>query len=154
MSRCPCGLGNDYASCCQKYIDGVENAPTAEALMRSRFSAYALSKVPYVIATCHPNLRKQQNPADLMRWCQTSEFKRLEIMEKVAGNENDEQGRVRFIAWVKENDKLQPLHEFSDFEKVEGKWTYKSGQHQKTKMPGPNTSCPCGSGKKFKKCCG
>ena len=154
MEKCPCGSSNLLTDCCGAIIEGRTLAFTAEALMRSRFTAYALAKVSYLIATCHPELRKLQNAAELLQWCQTTEFKRLDILEKSDGLENDDFGRVRFIVWIKENGKLSPLHEFSDFEKVEGNWTYKSGKHQKTKMPGPNQSCPCRSGKKFKKCCG
>ena len=136
------------------FIDGQTQPRTAEELMRSRFTAYSLSKIPYIIATCHPVLRTQQNPADLLDWCKRSEFKHLQILSKQAGKFEDQEGKVHFIAWIKENGRLKDLNEISDFEKVDGKWTYKSGRHQKTKMPGPNDPCPCQSGKKFKKCCG
>jgi SEC-C motif-containing protein len=50
---CPCGSGRSYAECCEPYITGKEKAPTAEALMRSRYSAYVEHEIDYIINTCH-----------------------------------------------------------------------------------------------------
>lgn len=154
MAHCPCGSEIEYSKCCELYINGTENAPTAEALMRSRFTAYTLCDISYIIETCHPEIRNKQNAEELLNWCQRAEFKTLQVLETIAGGEDDTLGRVRFIAWILEADNLSPLHELSDFEKVDGEWTYKSGKSQKTRMPGPNDRCPCGSGKKYKTCCG
>lgn len=122
--------------------------------MRSRYTAYALARVPYILATTHPILLPQQDAADLARWCAQTRFLRLDVLETKAGNTLDTQGTVRFIAWTMENGKLGGIHERSTFERVAGSWTYKNGQHQSLKMPGPNDPCPCQSGNKFKKCHG
>ncbi len=152
MSVCPCGSQKPPEACCLPYIDGLAHAPTAEALMRSRYTAYALGRVPYILATTHPVLLPQQDAADLSRWCAETTFLRLDVLETKAGGAQDSQGTVRFIAWTMEKGKLGGIHERSTFERVEGRWTYKSGQHQSLKMPGPNEPCPCGSGLKLKKC--
>ena len=154
MTLCPCGSTNDLAECCLPYIDGQAFAPTAEALMRSRYSAHALVRVPYILATCHPSIQPYQEAAAIEKWCRSAQFLKLEVLETKAGKASDERGTVRFIAWTKEGGKLAGIHERSTFEKVNGQWTYASGQHQSLKMPGANDPCPCGSGAKFKKCCG
>jgi SEC-C motif domain protein len=136
------------------YIEGQDNAPTAETLMRSRYTAYSLNRIDYIMETCHPSILKQQDEAAIRRWCENSQFLRLDLIETRAGNAQDDQGTVRFIAWIKEKDVLGGIHERSTFAKYEGFWTYLSGQHFPLKMPGPNDPCPCGSGAKFKKCCG
>jgi SEC-C motif domain protein len=153
MSICPCGSGKALEGCCFPYVDGVEDAPTAEALMRSRYVAYSLGQVSYVIWTCHPSILAQQDEAAMERWCKSSEFVKLEVLEVKNGKEKDESGSVKFIAWIRENGKLGGIHERSGFVRYEGRWTYQSGQHFPLKMPGANDACPCGSGKKFKKCC-
>lgn len=122
--------------------------------MRSRYTAYAIGNVPYIISTCHPSIVKKQDAVAIARWCDNAEFMRLQIMETKAGGAADEDGIVRFIAWVKEKGKLEPIHEKSTFKRHEGLWTYLSGQQLSVKMPGPNDPCPCGSGLKYKKCCG
>jgi SEC-C motif domain protein len=154
MNPCPCGSQKPLEACCRPYIEGLENAPTAESLMRSRFTAYSLANVDYILDTCHPSILKQQDPIALQRWCETSQFLRLELIETKQGGLEDEQGFVRFIAWIKEKDVLGGIHERSTFTRFEDRWTYLSGQHFTLKMPGPNDPCPCGSGQKFKKCCG
>ena len=122
--------------------------------MRSRYTAHALARVPYILATCHPSILRKQDAAALARWCENSEFMKLEVLETKAGGVNDEEGTVRFMAWIKEKGKLDGLHERSTFTRHEGLWTYLSGQQLPVKMPGVNDPCPCGSGLKFKKCCG
>jgi SEC-C motif-containing protein len=154
MTLCPCGSSKALDSCCLPYVDGHMPAPTAEALMRSRYTAYALARVPYIIATTHPDLRPHQDAAGIARWCQQTQFLRLDVLEAKAGSPTDDRGTVRFIAWTKEKGKLGGIHERSTFERVDGHWTYDSGQHLPLKLPGANDPCPCQSGKKFKKCCG
>lgn len=122
--------------------------------MRSRYTAHALGRVPYLIATCHPDIRQRQDAAAIERWCRNARFLKLEVLETKAGGPTDSQGTVRFIAWTLEGGKLTGLHERSTFARDAGQWTYQSGQHQSLKMPGANDPCPCGSDKKYKKCCG
>jgi SEC-C motif domain protein len=151
MEPCPCNSGKSFADCCQPYLDGKANPPTPEALMRSRYTAYACKDAPYILATSHPVLRATLQLKDIAAWANAAAFKRLEVLEtKTVG----EEGFVRFIAWFKEKGRLQAIHERSRFLQEDGKWLYIDGQHLPTKMPGPNDPCPCGSGAKYKKCCG
>ena len=61
MEICPCGSGKDYVQCCSPYIQGTQVAPTAEALMRSRYSAYATSEIDYIYKPTHPSQRSKFN---------------------------------------------------------------------------------------------
>ncbi|MES9980019.1 MAG: YchJ family metal-binding protein, partial [Candidatus Thiodiazotropha sp. 6PLUC5] len=90
-----------------------------------------------------------------------SEWLKLEVVETDKGTADDEEGSVEFIATYKERGTIRPHHEISHFTRVDGKWYFVDGElvSPKTevrKQPkvGRNEPCPCGSGKKFKKCCG
>ncbi|WP_459741119.1 YchJ family protein, partial [Pseudomonas aeruginosa] len=84
---CPCGSGAEYAGCCEPPHLG-RAAPTAEALMRSRFSAFALGLAPYLLATWHPSTRPESLDLDDVTW------RRLQIVETVAGGAGDTEGIV------------------------------------------------------------
>lgn len=154
MTTCPCNSGIDMAACCMPYIIGAQNAPTAEALMRSRYTAYATGRVQYIIATSHPDLRPFPEAAAVERWCKAAQFLKLEVKATQGGGPDDAEGSVTFIAWYIEDGKLQGIHERSQFRRQEGKWAYFAGVHPSLKYPAPNDPCPCGSGRKFKKCHG
>ena len=119
-SPCPCGLPASYAKCCGRYHAG-EAAPTPEALMRSRYSAFALGLGDYLLASWHPRTRPAQlapNEAGL-RWLG------LEVHEQV---QTDEQhARVRFVARSKLGGRAHRLSETSRFERVNGEWLYVDG---------------------------
>ncbi|NOT11119.1 MAG: zinc chelation protein SecC [Methylococcaceae bacterium] len=124
--------------------------------MRSRFSAYVLKLEGYVLATWdkakrpkHPNLAN-----DSIEW------KSLEIIDCKKGGANDNKGIVEFKAHYRYEDKDLILHEASRFNKQLGQWYYLDGVFKPTGKPkqptslGLNAPCQCGSGKKFKRCCG
>ncbi|MFE4856949.1 YchJ family protein [Streptomyces sp. NPDC056670] len=116
---CPCGLPAAYAECCGRYHSGAAAAPTAEALMRSRFSAFAIQDGPYLLRTWHPDTR----PADLgldpgMRWT------RLEILDTTDGSAFHTTGTVTFRAHYTHEGEAGSLHEQSRFSRVEGAWVY------------------------------
>lgn len=120
---CPCCSGKKYAACCKPYHDGT--APlTPLSLMRSRYSAYSLGLVDYIIRTTHPQSpyfetdRKKWEKA-IYAFCHTTQFEKLEIL----GSGDD---WVHFIAHLKQNTPLL-LEEKSRFEKVDGKWLYLVG---------------------------
>mgnify|MGYP000161103268 CR=1 FL=1 len=68
MSLCPCGSGRPYEECCETYIEGRETAPTAEALMRSRYAAHTLGKYDYLNETVHPSIRDEADHEDMKKW--------------------------------------------------------------------------------------
>lgn len=160
MSLCPCGSGLEYSACCEPYISGDNLPETAEQLMRSRYSAYATVNVDYLHHSLHPDHQSDHDVNAARKWAADSDWIGLEIVSTAAGGKDDETGIVEFKASYRENGKVRQLHEISRFEKVEGRWSYVDGEMPKpqtvrneTKV-GRNDPCPCGSGKKFKKCCG
>ncbi|MFN3713548.1 MAG: YchJ family protein [Alcanivoracaceae bacterium] len=143
---CLCGSGVAATQCCVRFHAG-EAAPTPEALMRSRYTAYARNRMDYVRATWHPQTCPVDLPADTAT-C----WRRLEIVD--AGASGDE-GYVHFRAVWQSGDQWGVLEERSRFLRQQGRWLYHSGQvGQISLTPGRNDPCPCGSGKKVKKCCG
>lgn len=153
--NCPCGSTLTYASCCQPYIKGDKIPPTAEATMRSRYVAYVIMDNDYLLKTWHESTRpKDDLPADnQVTWTG------LEILRTEDGQENDQRGLVEFRAKCRVKGESGGLDEASDFVREDGQWYYVDGssvQPIRTRQNkiGRNDPCPCGSGKKYKKCCG
>ncbi|MCO1655593.1 YchJ family protein [Pseudonocardia humida] len=118
---CPCGSGERYGACCGPAHAGTP-APTAEALMRSRYSAFALGLGSYLLASWHPSTR----PADLdlddaVTW------RRLQIVDTVAGGADDAEGEVEFRAAFRTPTGAGLLHERSRFVREDGRWRYLTG---------------------------
>ena len=161
MESCPCGSTLSYSDCCEPFIQGVRPAPTAEALMRSRYTAYSRSEVDYIVHTTHPQQRKQDSENDIRQWAQKSVWHGLNVLNVDGGAAEDAAGTVEFIAQYSENGERIDHHEVAQFKKENGTWFFWDGAPPKPKQfirqtpkTGRNDPCPCGSGKKFKKCCG
>ena len=121
---CPCGNAAEYALCCGRYINGEAVAPSAESLMRSRYSAFALGEADYLLATWHPDKRPSRVRLDpQQKWLG------LSIKSTQAGQADDESGKVEFVARFKVAGKGHRLHEVSRFEKIDGQWYYLDGEH-------------------------
>ncbi len=164
---CPCGTGKPYSDCCEPFITGKLPAPTPEALMRSRYTAYVKVVEPYLRETLAPESRGDYNEKDVREWAKQSEWLGLKIL-KAQGN------TVEFVAKYKTQGKVLEHHEVSTFRKDGNKWYFVDGEshvhedgkghehHAEPKAPvvreepkiGRNDPCKCGSGKKYKKCCG
>ena len=125
MSQCACGSAKEYTNCCGPYITGKKNAPTAEALMRSRYSAFANGELDYVQKTHHPDTRSELDMEGVKSWALNSEWLGLEILEKEAGAENDSEGKVEFRCRFHFNGSEQTHHELSTFRKKPNKKTLK-----------------------------
>ena len=158
---CHCGLELPYEQCCGQYHQGEAKAPTAEALMRSRYCAFVMEEIGYLEQTLHPDQRHDFDYDNSLQWAKSSEWLGLEILNTEKGGVDDEEGMVEYIANFKSQKKIQKHHENGNFVKVDAQWYYMSGNmvSQETvkregKKVGRNEPCPCGSGKKYKKCCG
>lgn len=157
---CPCGLENSFENCCEPYIDGKKDAPTAEALMRSRYSAFVVGEIDYIMSTHHPDTVNEVSRDELEAWSEHSDWESLSVLATQNGTEKDSTGIVEFVALYEVDDKAQKHHEQSEFEKIDGKWFFKDGKmvdttfKRATAKVGRNDPCPCNSGKKYKKCCG
>ena len=155
---CPCGSGVVYAGCCGPILDGMP-APTAEALMRSRYTAYVKGAIDHVIATHDAATRGQVDREGAEQWSRETEWAGLEILATARGGEADTDGMVEFVARGVTRGAPFAQREKAVFSKVDGAWYYVDGAIvrepvRKAPTVGRNEPCPCGSGRKYKKCHG
>ncbi len=151
---CPCDSGEPYGSCCEP-LHLSSAATTAEHLMRSRYSAFCLGKIEYLLATLHPSQRQPNDRANLIQTLSRTHWVRLQILATNRGAADDDSGQVEFVATYHEDGTARQLHERSCFVKENGRWFYSSGEYENLvppPKPGRNDRCWCGTGKKYKKC--
>jgi SEC-C motif-containing protein len=157
---CPCGSGVSYGRCCAPILAGEQPAATAEALMRSRYSAYVVGQLRYLLDSLHPEHRDDMDLAATRRWAQDAQWLQLQVLDTEDGGEQDDNGIVEFVATYKEKNVVRPHRERANFRRHDGVWYYVDGEILKPATEvhaakvGRNDPCPCGSGKKYKKCCG
>jgi len=149
---CPCGAGPLYSNCCAPFITGSAIPPTAEKLMRSRYSAYALRHIDWIEETCTGTARAHFDRASATQWASRATFTGLKVLRIADGAPNDTTGIVEFEASFSEGGQAQVLRETSLFSREHGRWSY-AGAAPPAKAVGRNALCPCGSGKKYKRCC-
>lgn len=126
-ARCPCGSGDTFGTCCAPVLRRERQAPTAQALMRSRYTAFALRDLEHLLRSWHPDTAPGR--ADLaasldeeVRWL------RLEIHATTAGGPFDDAGVVEFTAISKGPSGRALLHERSRFVREDGAWLYVDGE--------------------------
>jgi len=115
--------------------------------MRSRFAGFVLKRAGYLLQSWHPKTRPSRVSLDDTRWLD------LKIVSTDAGQAQDDGGMVEFRAAFIAAGECRVLHEKSRFEKIGAHWFYLDGICDIEK-PGRNDLCPCGSGRKYKRCCG
>jgi len=159
MNSCPCGSSNDYTDCCEPIITGKKTASTAEQMMRARYSAHVKVDVDFIFNSTHPDHREGYDHKGTKAWAENAEWHGLEIVETTAGGPKDDEGEVEFIARFRDKGAIRTHHERGQFQRKGKKWLFTEGEMVKsqpisvTKI-GRNDPCSCGSGKKYKKCCG
>jgi SEC-C motif domain protein len=143
------------------FIAGKATPATAAELMASRYVAYATGAIDYLISTHSPDTRHNVDRAATEQWSKQAEWQGLEIVRTEKGEAGDSTGEVEFIARYRRDGTEHVHHERSQFKRVDGKWFFVDGQHvahapivRGGPKIGRNDPCPCGSGKKYKKCCG
>ncbi len=163
--HCFCGSNREFNDCCQGVL-ATQSATTPEQLMRSRFSAYCLKDIDYLVATWHPSQRGNNSHADIAAFANSAHFIKLQVTQcseqaptlfKPAPEViavADKVGFVEFIACFIQDEKLQQLREISRFVQQQGRWYYLDGElfPFAVQKIGRNDLCPCQSGKKFKHC--
>lgn len=159
MNICPCGSGAAYSDCCEPVISGVRPAETAEQLMRARYAAYVGLQMDFIFESTHPDHRQGYDHAGTKEWAESSEWLGLEIVETRKGGTDDSIGEVEFIARFKEKGVAREHHENAQFKRKDGRWLFTEGAMVKPRpiianKIGRNDPCTCGSGNKYKKCCG
>lgn len=153
---CPCGSGERFDACCGPLIGGAP-AATAQALMRSRYTAYVIGALDHVADTHAAEVRDDFNRAEAERLSRSCVFQGIEIRK---ATENADRGQVDFVLRFNRDGKDMIQVELADFRKENGRWLYAGGKlspqvtQRTVHRVGRNDPCPCGSGKKAKKCCG
>ena len=181
MNECPCGSGRPYEMCCEPYIAGAAWPPTAQSLMRARYTAYALGNIDYLGSTFAPSSGASAHAKTAGEWAAKAKFNKLKIAGTSKGGPDDTTGTVEFLATYEQDGQTWEHHEVSEFARdSQGHWRYIAGDshrhaageghgHHHTHhhhdhgghtlrraapKVGRNDPCPCGSGRKYKKCCG
>ncbi len=160
MYICPCGSAKSLGACCGPYIKGELIPETAESLMRARYTSYTLCNVDFVYSTHHPDTRSEVSKKLIEEWSKSSQWSGLTVLGTKYGSKSDSYGIVEFKAFYSSEGKECIHHEISKFVKKDGVWYYEgwldpdSSSQKKDGKIGRNSICPCGSDKKYKKCCG
>jgi len=133
MTLCHCGSGQPFIDCCSPILDGSRQAATPEQLMRARYSAFCLQDIAFLGQSLHPDHREDHDEVATRRWASNADWLGLEILSKAQPLASGDTDHVEFVATFREKGVVRKHHEKSEFKRH---------------------PCPCGSGKKFKKCCG
>lgn len=154
-TSCPCGSGLTLKQCCGPLLRQEETPKTAEQLMRARFSAYVLNATDFLLRSWDESTRPG---SDALNQNEAVSWKQLRIIRTENGGEADETGQVEFIAQGQVPGQAITLHETSRFRRQGGQWCYLDGVIHPSEKPSiktpRNAPCPCGSGNKYKRCCG
>lgn len=124
---CPCGSSVEYTACCGQYHQGAAKAPTAEALMRSRYAAYVRGEIDYLIATTHPTKRSKDLRSAYQTTSESIQWLQLQVLNTFQGGESDKTGKVEFSATYMQDGQNSVHHEHSRFKRHAGDWHYLDG---------------------------
>jgi SEC-C motif-containing protein len=160
-TTCPCGSAKEFSACCEPYISGKAAAPTAEALMRARYTSYATGRIDFIEKTHAPESRADFDRKASEKWAKESQWHGLKVVATKDGAAEDATGVVSFVASFSTGGQAYEHREIATFRKEGPTWFFVDGKSPKPdtyEKTGPdvgrNDPCHCGSGKKFKKCHG
>ena len=156
-SICPCNSNQLYAECCHLLHQGVKHAESAEQLMRSRYSAHATGKIQYLVNTTLPVQQAYLNTKEIADWANQAQWTGLSLVSQKSGQPQDHEGWVEFIASYHANGEPKQHQENSYFKKIQQHWYFVyplEGLLNPGQKVSRNDPCPCGSERKYKKCCG
>ena len=148
-SACPCQSSKSYKDCCGRFHTHAQFPETAEQLMRSRYTAYVLKNVPYIVDTTVPSQQALLNVQAIQAWAEETQWLGLQILNTESLTKT--QSAVEFNAVFQGEEGEQTHHERSIFVKIDDRWYFVGPT---VPLPTMKQPCVCGSGKKFKHCCG
>jgi SEC-C motif-containing protein len=161
IELCSCDTKKPFADCCGPYIKGGKVPANAVDLMRARYTAHVRQEIDFIMDTLSAARKKDTDRKETETWARDTQWESLEIQSTEKGGPGDDVGQVTFVAKFRENGEAKEHHELATFIKVNGKWQFEDGRlppQKPIKSEGPkigrNDPCPCGSGKKYKKCHG
>lgn len=126
---CPCGSAKAFSSCCEPFIAGAQEAPTAEALMRARYTAYTQHHIDFLLRTYAPDQQYLFDRETTLEWARRSRWLGLEIKSRDGGEPADDDGSVEFVAWYTRDGKKLRHHEVSQFKRFDNRWYYVEGRY-------------------------
>ncbi|MEM7646919.1 MAG: YchJ family protein [Pseudomonadota bacterium] len=157
---CPCNSEKNFETCCRPILEG-QPAETAEQLMRARYTAYTRVDMDFIAKTHDPKTIKKTDMKENQAWAEQTQWNGLEIVSTKQGKKSDDWGEVEFKAQYSSGQGSGIHHEVSEFCKRDGFWFFNKGKTPENfqivntePRVGRNDPCICGSGKKYKKCCG
>ena len=147
---CPCQLSQPYANCCQPFHTGQRQPENAEQLMRSRYAAYALQQINYLVRTTVPAQQPLLDVNGIAQWSREAQWLGLTVHQHIPciGKRH---AQVAFTAHFAEHGSAREHHELSAFVQINGAWYFIDPT---VPLPSMKSPCICGSGAKFKACCG
>lgn len=123
MSDCYCGSSLSFENCCEPYLKNINKPPTTEALMRSRYSAFATGAADYLVSTTHSSERKFHNKAEIIEWSKSNHWIKLEVLAST-------ETTVTFKAYYLDSELKAQIHnEHSTFIFENNSWYYVDGLH-------------------------
>ena len=146
---CPCGSKKSYQQCCAVFHNRASNPNSAEELMRSRYSAFALNKLEYIKNTMTGKAAQGFIAEPEEQSQNSTQWLGLDVIKSYSYKKNPNHAFVEFRALYTFEGTTSVLHELSEFTKIDGRWFYTSGETKKTSR---NDPCPCHSGRKLKRC--
>ena len=123
-NKCFCDTGLLFTDCCGLYLENNQKAPTALALMRSRYSAYATHNADYLMETTYVSERKYYSKAEILKWATSNKWQKLEIL---SSTENTVEFKAYFLD---SNHQYQVHYEFSTFKFENNEWYYVDGKFE------------------------
>ena len=158
---CSCDTKKPFSECCEPVLKGIKIAASPVELMRARYTAFVRHEIDFILNSISPARKKEFDRKSIEDWSRDTDWAGLEIVTTDKGGPDDEVGQVEFIAKFREKGEDQKHHELASFIKLKGSWFFDDGRTPPVKpvrsegpKVGRNDPCPCGSGKKFKKCHG
>jgi SEC-C motif-containing protein len=160
MTTCPCGTNLLFSECCGPIIGGSQ-AMTAEALMRARYTAFITKQIgDFLFETLAKEKQGDFDPKEVELSARDAHGLGFEVRAVNGGGIDDDVGTIEYVARFRIRDQVQIHHELASFRREDGRWIYVDGEVNPKGSPrqvvkvGRNDPCPCGSGQKYKKCCG
>ncbi|KMT65361.1 YchJ family protein [Catenovulum maritimum] len=150
--KCPCNSEKPFSVCCEPYLTNKLKAENAEVLMRSRYTAYHQKHISYLVDTQHKSTHSEHIAEEIQAFADQAKFIKLTVIKHEVISLA--QQRVEFEARYIIENTLFTMREISNFTMENNLWYYLDGQlnSKETKLS-KNAVCPCGKGKKYKRCC-
>lgn len=129
IASCPCGSSLPYQECCELILTGRREADTCHQLMRSRYVAFTMANIDFLMKSHHSSTRPVKERKQIKKWAESVQWMGLTVLNTKDGEASDQTGYVEFRALYLENGIVHQIHENSFFKRENNHWVYVSGIH-------------------------